>query len=145
MTITEAIPHRPPFLLVDEVIAIEGNTIRTRRRADPADPVFKGHFPNNPILPGVLVCESLFQSAAILMAHLLEGAMDNAVPVLTRVSNAKFKHPVKPGDTYEMEVQFKEKLSNACFFNGVAKVNGKTAVNIEFACAVVTNQVLNHA
>ena len=142
MTITEAIPHRPPFLLVDEVLSIEGHTIRTRRRADPDDPVFKGHFPGNPILPGVLICESMFQSAAILMAHILEGAMDNAVPVLTRVSNAKFKHPVKPGDTFEMEIHFKEKLSNACFFDGVAKVNGKTAVNLEFACAVVAKDAI---
>lgn len=141
-TIAEAIPHRAPFLLVDEIVSIEGNTIRTRRRADPDDPVFKGHFPGNPIMPGVLVCESIFQSAAILMAHLLEGAMDNAVPVLTRVSNAKFKHPVKPGDTFEMDVTFKEKLSNACFFVGVAKVNGKTAVSIEFACAVVAKEVI---
>ena len=142
MTITEAIPHRPPFLLVDEVVAIEGHTIRTRRRADPDDPIFKGHFPNNPILPGVLVCESIFQSAAILMAHILDGAMTDAVPVLTRVSNAKFKHPVKPGDTFEMDVHFKEKLSNACFFTGVAKVHGKTAVSIEFACAVVAREAI---
>ena len=127
---------------MDDVVSIVGHTIRTRRRADPEDPVFKGHFPGNPIMPGVLVCESLFQSAAILMAHLIEGATDNAVPVLTRVSNAKFKHPVKPGDIVEMEVLFKERLSNACFFNGTAKVNGKTAVSIEFACAVVSKEAV---
>ncbi len=54
MTITEAIPHRPPFLLVDEIVAVDDATIRTRRRADPDDPIFKGHFPGNPVLPGVL-------------------------------------------------------------------------------------------
>lgn len=137
MTITEAIPHRPPFLLVDEIVAVEKTSIRTRRRADLEDPVFKGHFPGNPILPGVLVCESIFQSAAILMAHLFKDSMENSVPFLTRVSNAKFKSPVRPGDVCEIEVHFKERLSNACFFSGVAKVNGKTAVSIDFACAVV--------
>lgn len=137
MKITDAIPHRPPFLLVDEIVGIEGHTIRTRRRADPADPVFQGHFPGNPILPGVLICESIFQSAAILIGRVLDGAMENAVPVLTRIQGAKFKHPVRPGDVFEMEVHLKEQMGNACFMEGVAKVNGKTAVSIEFACAAV--------
>ena len=142
MKITDAIPHRPPFLLVDEIVSIEGHTIRTRRRADPADPVFQGHFPGNPILPGVLICESIFQSAAILIARVLDGAMENTVPVLTRIQGAKFKHPVRPGDVFEMEVHLKEKLGHACFMEGVAKVNGKTAVSIEFACAAVSADAL---
>lgn len=142
MKITDAIPHRPPFLLVDEIIGIEGHTIRTRRRVDPADPVFIGHFPGNPILPGVLVCESIFQSAAILIARVLDGAMENTVPVLTRITGAKFKHPIRPGDVFEMEVHLKEKLGNACFMEGSAKVDGKTAVSIEFACATVAKESL---
>lgn len=142
MKITDAIPHRPPFLLVDEIVGIEGQTIRTRRHADPADPVYQGHFPGNPILPGVLVCESIFQSGAILIARVLEGAMENAVPVLTRISNAKFKHPVRPGETIDIEVHLKEKLGNACFMEGVATVNGKTIVSIDFACAAVSKEAL---
>ncbi len=137
MTITEAIPHRPPFLLVDEIVAVEETAIRTRRRVDPDDPVFKGHFPGNPVLPGVLVCESIFQSAAILLAHMFPEGMAGRVPFLTRVSNAKFKNPVRPGVVFEMEIRFKERLSNAYFFDGTAKVNGKTSVSIDFACTAV--------
>ena len=106
-------------------------------RIDPHDPVFKGHFPGRPVWPGVLLCESIFQAAAVLMAHRLEGVLEQAVPVLTRVSNARFKHPVKPGDSVEVEAEFKAQLSNAFFFSGKAKVNGKLAVSIDFACAAV--------
>ncbi len=142
MKITDAIPHRPPFLLVDEIVGIEGQTIRTRRRADPNDPVYQGHFPGNPILPGVLVCESIFQSGAILIARVMEGAMENTVPVLTRIQGAKFKHPVRPGDVIDMEVHLKERLGNACFMEGVAKVGDKTIVSIDFACAAVAKESL---
>ena len=137
MNITDAIPHRPPFLLVDEIVAIEGNTIRTRKRADPADPVFKGHFPDYPILPGVLICEAIAQSGAILISQLPGGDLNGLVPVLTRMNNAKFKQMVRPGDTVEIEVTFKEKLANAFFMEGKASVNGRTAVSVEFACAAV--------
>src|SRR6185295_9723687 len=117
MTIIEAIPHRPPFLLVDDVVAIDGNTIKTRRAVSTDDPVFRGHFPGNPILPGVLACESIFQSGAILIAHLLKEMMANSVTVLTRIANAKFKQVVRPGDMIEMEVDFKERLGNACYMD----------------------------
>ena len=137
MNIHDAIPHRPPFLLVDEVVGFDGNTIRTRKKVDPADPVFKGHFPDYPILPGVLICEAIVQSGAILIAQLPGGTMAGMIPALTRLSNAKFKQMVRPGDVLEMEVRFKEKLANAYFMEGTARVNGKTAVTLEFACTAV--------
>ena len=123
--------------MVDEVVSIDGNTIRTRKRVDPADPVFKGHFPDFPILPGVLVCEALVQSGAILIAHLPGGAMHGMIPALTRLSNAKFKQMVRPGDVLEMEVSLKEHLASAFYMQGSARVNGKIAVTLEFACTAV--------
>jgi len=139
--ITEAIPHRPPFLLVDEIVELHADaapaTIRTRKRIDPAEPVFTGHFPGFPILPGVLVCEAIVQSGAILIAHLPGGAMNGMIPVLTRMNNAKFKQMVRPGDVLEMEAALKEKMASAYFMEGSARVNGKLAVSIEFACTAV--------
>ena len=137
MNISDAIPHRPPFLLVDEVVSIDAQSIRTRKRVDPDDPVFKGHFPGFPVMPGMLICEAIVQSGAILIAHLPGGSMQGMVPALTRISNAKFKQMVRPGDVLEMEVKLKEKLANAYFLEGSAKVNGKTAATLEFACTAI--------
>jgi len=142
MNILDAIPHRPPFLLVDEIVSIDATSIRTRKRVDPADPVFTGHFPGHPVLPGVLICEAIVQSCAILIAHIQgAGLAKDSIPTLTRLNNAKFKQMVKPGDVLDMEVRFKEKLANAFFMEGTAKVGGKTAASVEFACAAVN---INH-
>jgi len=144
-SITDAIPHRPPFLLVDEIVEIHASatpaTIKTRKKIDPTEPVFAGHFPGFPILPGVLVCEAIVQSGAILIAHLPSAAMDGMIPVLTRLSNAKFKQMVRPGDVLEMEVALKEKMASAYFMEGSARVNGKIAVSVEFACTAVPKPV----
>jgi 3-hydroxyacyl-[acyl-carrier-protein] dehydratase len=137
MKIEDAIPHRAPFLLVDEIVSVGEKTIRTRKRIDPAEPVFKGHFPNFPVLPGVLVCEALAQSGAILLAHLESGDMKGKLPVLTRLNNAKFKQMVRPGDVLEMEVTLIEKMGGAFFLQGTARVNGRVAVSCEFACTAV--------
>lgn len=138
VNIRDAIPHRPPFLLVDEIVSIDDKSIRTRKRVDPEDPVLKGHFPNHPVMPGVLICEAIVQSGAILIAHLQGGlAAQDTIPTLTRLNNAKFKHMVKPGDVLDMEVCFREKLANAFFMEGKATVNGKIAASVEFACTAV--------
>lgn len=133
------IPHREPFLWVDEIIDQGEDFITTRKRI-PADlEVFRGHYPDNPIMPGVLLCESLFQSGALLLSSLLESgalAMTGSIPVITRIESAKFKRQVGPGDTLDIKVQLKEILSSVCFMKGTLKVNGKTAVQTHFACAV---------
>ena len=137
MKIEDAIPHRAPFLLVDEIISIDGPMIRTRKKIDPADPVFMGHFPGFPIQPGVLICEAVVQSGAILIAHLEQGGTKGKIPVLTRMNNAKFKQMVRPGDTIEMESTVVEKMPGAYFMQGSARTNGKLAVSLDFACMLV--------
>jgi len=143
MTIEEAIPHRAPFLLVDEIVERTDKTIRTRKTFKLDDPVFSqvwsGHFPSFPLTPGVLVVEAILQTGAILIAHLPGGGTAGLVPVLTRLSNAKFKQMVRPGDTVEMEVEFKEKMANAFFMSGSARVGGKLAVSLDFGCAAVAS------
>lgn len=135
------LPHRPPFLFVDEVTALENQTIRARKKISPEADFFKGHFPGFPLMPGVLVCEALAQTGALLAAHLEGGALPaGTVPVLTRMNNVKFKHMVRPGDTLEMEARLKEKLGGAYFLEAVARVNGKTAVSLEFACTIAAIQ-----
>jgi len=133
--ILNAIPHRPPFLFVDRIIEVSGTKIKTVKEVKPDDPVFEGHYPGYPIMPGALICESIFQSGAILLSKLL-GGMSGGVPVLTRINNAKFKSIVRPGSVLDIEAELVEKVSNAYFMRGKASVGGKTSVTVEFTVTV---------
>lgn len=137
MDVQTLIPHRPPFLFVDEIVGIEGQTIKARKRIDGSADFFKGHFPAYPLMPGVLICEALAQTGALLIAQLENADLGGRIPALTRMNNVKFKQMVRPGDTLELEVRLKEKLANAYFLDGAARVGGKLAVSLEFACALV--------
>lgn len=131
--IKDLIPQRFPFLFVDTITSINENKISTKLTLSGDEDFFKGHFPGNPIMPGVLLQEALFQSGAALMAR-KDGA---GLGVLTRVQNAKFKNVVRPGDTLEMEVELKDSIANASYMKGTTKVNGKIVLVIEFSVASI--------
>jgi 3-hydroxyacyl-[acyl-carrier-protein] dehydratase len=131
------IPHRPPFLLVDRIVEQSGNMIKTQKQVHADEPWFQGHYPGNPIMPGVLICESIFQSGAVLMAKLArtEGSKefsDSSFPVITRINNVKLRHAVVPGDLMEMEVTLKEKVGPAWYLTGLARVRERTVLTLEF-------------
>jgi 3-hydroxyacyl-[acyl-carrier-protein] dehydratase len=129
--ILNAIPHRPPFLFVDRIVEVSGTKIKTTKEIRPDEPVFEGHYPGQPIMPGALICESIFQTGAILLSKTM-GGMGGGIPVLARISNAKFKSIVKPGSILDIEAELVEKVSNAYFMKGKASVAGKTSVTVEF-------------
>lgn len=131
--ITDLIPQRPPFLFVDKVVERSEKNIKTVFNVTGDEDFFKGHFPGNPIMPGVLLQEALFQSGAALMAGMAGGGLG----VVTRVQNAKFKNMVRPGDVLDMEVELTESISNAHYMKGTTKVAGKTVLVIEFAVASI--------
>lgn len=135
--ILSAIPHRPPFLFVDTIVELTDTKIKTTRKARPDEEFFKGHYPGNPIMPGVLICEAIFQSGAILLSRIM-GNVEDGVPVLARINNAKFKNMVKPGDVLDIEAEIAEKMSNVYFLKGKASVDGKTAVTVEFAVTLAS-------
>ncbi len=146
--IKKLLPHREPFLYVDEVIGVDGSTITTRWDVKENEYFFKGHYPGNPIVPGVLICESMFQTGALLMASILgeeyaeemdqdKIAAGKRVPVVTRVNNVRFKRMVKPGDSLTLEVVFTEKVGPAYCFKGKARVDGKLSASCEFICTMV--------
>ena len=137
--IASLIPHRAPFLWVDKIISCTEDTIVTEKTI-PADlDIFTGHYPEHPIMPGVLLCEAIFQSGALLIGkqNQAQDSAQTAVPVLTRIHHAKFKRSVYPGDTVQIKVQLLETLSSASIFKGYLKLRGKTAVQVEFTCALV--------
>ena len=131
--VTELIPQRPPFLFVDQIVERSEKIIKTTLQVTGSEDFFKGHFPGNPIMPGVLLQEALFQTGAALMA----GRSGAGLGVVTRVQNAKFKNMVRPGDLLEMEVELVESLSNAHYMKGITRVAGKTVLVIEFTVASV--------
>ena len=135
--IQQIIPHRPPFLWLDEVLEVDEKRIVARKFVSPDLDVFQGHYPHFPILPGVLICEALFQTAAVLIGRMTPTG-SSAVPVATRIQGAQFRRMVRPGETLQLEVDLTERLANAVFFKGRAVVDGQVAVRVEFACAEAT-------
>ncbi len=135
-----AIPHRPPFLLVDEVVEISENGIKASATLRPDDElwsrIYAGHYPGNAITPGVMLCEMIFQAAAILVFEMAKAEPLEGVPVVTRIQNVKFKTMVRPGDTVEIRASLVEKMANAFFMKGGIYLAGKAAVQAEFAVAL---------
>ncbi len=140
-TILQTIPHRPPFLFIDEILEVTETSARCRRYIDPAEAHFAGHYPGNPIMPGVLLCEAVFQTAAVYMVRRQERAGDakaaDKTPVLARIGDARFKRMVVPGDTIEIETTYKEAVGPFHFMKGRVLKDGKPAATVEFALALV--------
>ncbi|MFZ5797053.1 MAG: 3-hydroxyacyl-ACP dehydratase FabZ family protein [Desulfobulbaceae bacterium] len=133
--ITERIPHRPPFLWLDRVLEAGADSLVAEKDI-PADlALFDGHYPGHPLMPGVLLCEAVFQAGAVLLADRQEGAA-RGKPVLTRILGAKFKREVRPGDTIRIQVRLTERVGPAWFMKGSVRVHDRVAVQVEFACAV---------
>jgi len=126
------------MLLVDEIVSQEDDSIVCRKTFQAEEFFFQGHYPGQPIVPGVILCEATVQSGAILLSSRMKES--KGVPVLTRMSDVKFKTMVKPGDTIEMSVRIDDVVSTAFYLTGTAKVNGKTAVRLSFTCTVAETE-----
>lgn len=137
--IKEYIPHREPFLFVDSIISLQSNKIETSFTVSEKAEFFKGHYPSNPLTPGVIICESVFQSAAILISSLITTPESplKGTPVLTRITSAKFKGMVKPNETLIIQAEIIERLQNTWFLKGKVLKNDKNILAIEFAVNLV--------
>ena len=134
--IISAIPHRPPMLLVDEIVSQSENGIVCRKTFREDEYFFQGHYPDFPLVPGVILCECAAQTGAILLSSIV--STGDAVPVLTRMNDVKFKTMVRPGDEIEINVTLDEVVSNAYFLTAKVKVGGKIAVRFSFTCSVAS-------
>jgi len=136
--IYQRIPHREPFLWVDRIISLTPEAIITEKDIPTDLALFQGHYPGNPIMPGVLLCEAVFQSGSLLIAEILGAGLAGTekAPVLTRIQGAKFKRPVRPGETIVIQVKLTERVGPVWFMSGKVLVHDKVAVKVEFGCAM---------
>lgn len=132
--IEAAIPHRPPFLFVDEIVERSDHRIVCRKTFRGDEFFYAGHYPSQPLTPGVLLCEAAMQAGAILLSQHVGDL--HGVPVATRMNDVKFKHVVRPGETIEMEVDLIERLADAFYLKAKVLCQGKVAVRFEFACTL---------
>lgn len=138
------IPHRPPFLFIDQILEITNEGASAKLSVKPDFSFFKGHYPENPIMPGVLLCESVFQTGAIFLSDYLKNQSltdDKVTPVLSRIRDARFKRMVLPNDEVEINVALKDQLGQFYNLNGEIKNKGKTALTISFALALVKEEI----
>lgn len=132
------IPHRPPFLFVDEVVEFNEKRIVTRTKVNPDWECFRGHYPGNPVMPGVLLCECCFQSGAILLLRQpRDSAMNGAVPVLTRIGDARFKNIVRPSETLMAEVTLDDTIDNAYAMTARMTSAEKQVLRVQFTCMLL--------
>ena len=134
------IPHRPPFRFVDRIIEITAEDATCELHVREDLDIFKGHYPDNPIFPGVLSCEAVFQTGAIFLSEKIgqEALNSNTVtPVLSRVRDARFKRMIKPGDTVKIKVFLQDQIGKFYNLRGEIRLDEKVVTTVSFALALV--------
>jgi 3-hydroxyacyl-[acyl-carrier-protein] dehydratase len=131
--IEAAIPHRAPFLLLTRVLARDASSIETEWRVPRDADWCGGHYPGEPILPGVLLCEHALQSGAVFVSHALGGfAREAGTPVVTRLADARFRRMVRPGELVRTRVELVERVGPAWLLSARSSVAGERALALRF-------------
>lgn len=135
------IPHRYPFLLVDRVIDVRKDHSATGvKNVSMNEPFFQGHFPGHPVMPGVLIVESMAQTAAVLVISTLGPEAGIPVVYFMSIENAKFRKPVTPGDVLHLTLTKDRRRGQVWRFNGVARVDGQVVAEASIT-AMIMDQV----
>lgn len=131
--IREILPHRYPFLLVDCIVEMEPERIVGIKQVTANEPHFTGHFPDFPVMPGVLIIEAMAQCAGVLVLKQMPDR-HNKLVLLVAIENARFRRPVVPGDTLRMEMKILKKKASVAKMAGIATVNGVVVAEAEVMC-----------
>lgn len=134
--IKEIIPHREPMLLVDEIHENDDGTVTGSYTVRGDEFFLQGHFPGNPIVPGVILCEMASQCSCLLMADKVRGR----TALFAGMNNVKFKNPVRTGDTVEFTCTFLKNIGPFYFMKAEGRNGGKLAMSGEFSFAIVDNE-----
>lgn len=138
LQIMQMVPHRYPFLLIDRVIEIvPGSHAVGIKNVSMNESFFQGHFPRQPIMPGVLIIESMAQTAAVLVVETLEGAAAGKLVYFMSIDDARFRKPVVPGDSIEIHVKALRNRGSIWKFSGDAKVEGRTVAEARFSAMIM--------
>jgi 3-hydroxyacyl-[acyl-carrier-protein] dehydratase len=133
--IKSVIPHREPFLFIEDILDLTETSVLAKSVVRGDDPHFAGHYPGMPIMPGVLLCETVLQAGAYFIARKLDIDVNQArgVPVVARMNNVKFKRTVKPGDVLEVYAELERSMMDAHFMKGSIRRDGKVVMSLDFA------------
>ena len=135
--IIKILPHRYPFILIDKIEITEpGKSLIALKNVTINEPFFQGHFPGQPIMPGVLSLEVLCQAGSFLMLNQVEDPLEKNM-FFTTVEKTKFKRPIVPGDQLKIEVELVKKKLNLCKFHGKCSIDEKLAVDALFSANLV--------
>ncbi|MFI4938593.1 MAG: 3-hydroxyacyl-ACP dehydratase FabZ [Candidatus Berkiellales bacterium] len=134
--VIKCLPHRYPFLMVDKVLDFTENSLCALKNVTVNEPYFMGHFPENAVMPGVMMIECLAQAAAILAYQKTKSTPKENLYFLAGIDNAKFKQMVLPGDQLILEVTFVGSKANFWKIHGEAKVDGKIACSVDILSAL---------
>jgi 3-hydroxyacyl-[acyl-carrier-protein] dehydratase len=130
--IMNLLPHRYPFIMIDRILElVPGEKVVALKNVTINEPFFQGHFPGNPIMPGVLIIEAMGQAGAVLAAESLPGEQQNSLIYFMSMDKVKFRQPVVPGDQIIFEVRFLKKRAKVFKMSGVALVDGKRVAEAE--------------
>ncbi len=136
--IMQMIPHRYPFLMIDRVVdTIAGVSATGIKNITCNEPYFQGHFPSRPVMPGVLIIESMAQTAAVLVVHTLGPDAEGKLVYFMSVDGARFRKPVFPGDTLNVDVEKLRSRGNVWKFKGVAQVNGAVVAEASYSAMIL--------
>ncbi|HWB82534.1 MAG TPA: 3-hydroxyacyl-ACP dehydratase FabZ [Bryobacteraceae bacterium] len=137
--IRRILPHRYPFLLVDRIVEMEPERIVGVKNVTLNEPFFSGHFPDFPVMPGVLIVEAMAQAAGILVLKSLEDR-DKKLVLLVAIENARFRKPVVPGDTLRLEMTVLKRKASVAKMAGRATVDGQLVAEAEMMCKLADKE-----
>ena len=138
--VMEMIPHRYPFLMIDKVIKLIPNESAVGiKNVTVSEPHFQGHFPARPVMPGVLIIESMAQTAAVLVVETLGPTAEGKLVYFMSVDSARFRKPVVPGDTLHVHVKKERSRGNVWKFAAEAKVEGVLVAEATYAAMILDN------
>jgi 3-hydroxyacyl-[acyl-carrier-protein] dehydratase len=133
------LPHRYPFLLVDRIVELEPERIVGIKSVTLNEPFFAGHFPDFPVMPGVLIIEAMAQTAGVLVLKTIADRANKLV-LLVAVENARFRRPVVPGDCLRMEMKVLKRKASVAKMAGVATVDGLVVAEAEVMCKLADKE-----